>query len=184
MVENSYAPPAPPVVINPSMKGMDNNIQISPLETDDGQSLISAAREALKKFVNPAKAASDDNQDPNTGSDGIEEVAVATLRLPTQEELQEVYAAYNEGNKPKETIYTNVSPTFKKQIQVGWVYSRISEDKNQSVIVWLPKDTEIQLISSQNGIVDAYNFMDDKWTTTGTGRPQGNITVMQETGAR
>ena len=184
MVENSYAPPAPPVVINPSMKGMDNNIQISPLETDDGQSLINAAREALKKFVNPAKAASDDNQDPNTGEDGIEEVAVATLRLPTQEELQALYAEYNEGSKPKETIYTNVSPTFKKQLQVGWVYSRISEDKNQVVVVWLPRDTEIQMVSSQNGIVDAYNFMDDKWTTTGTGRPQGNITVIQESGAR
>jgi hypothetical protein len=184
MVENSYAPPAPPVVINPSMKGMDNNIQIAPLETDDGQSLINAAREALKKFVNPAKAASDDNQDPNTGGDGIEEVAVATLRLPTQEELQALYAEYNEGSKPKETIYTNVSPTFKKQVQVGWVYSRISEDKNQVVVVWLPKDTEIQMVSSHNGVVDAYNFMDDKWTTTGTGRPQGNITVIQESGVR
>ena len=184
MVENSYAPPAPPVVINPSMKGMDNNIQISPLETDDGQSLINAAREALKKFVNPAKAASDDNQDPNTGGDGIEEVAVATLRLPTQEELQALYAEYNEGSKPKETVYTNVSPTFKKQVQVGWVYSRISEDKNQVVVVWLPKDTEIQMVSSHNGVVDAYNFMDDKWTTTGTGRPQGNITVIQESGVR
>jgi hypothetical protein len=184
MVENAYAPPAPPVVINPSMKGMDNNIQISPLETDDGQSLINAAREALKKFVNPAKAASDDNQDPNTGGDGIEEVAVATLRLPTQEELQALYAEYNEGSKPKETIYTNVSPTFKKQVQIGWVYSRISEDKNQVVVVWLPKDTEIQMVSSHNGVVDAYNFMDDKWTTTGTGRPQGNITVIQESGVR
>jgi len=175
---------APPVVINPAMKGMDNNIQISPLETDDGQSLINAARESLKKFVNPAKAASDDNQDPNTGGDGVEEVAVATLRLPTQDELQNIYAEYNSGARPTETIYTNVSPTFKKQLQVGWVYSRISEDKNQSVIVWLPKDTEIQLVSVQNGIVDAYNFMDDKWTTTGTGRPQGNITVIQESGAR
>ena len=184
MVENSYAPPAPPVVINPSMKGMDNNIQISPLETDDGQSLITAAREALKKFVNPAKAASDDNQDPNTGGDGVEEVAVATLRLPTQNELQDIYAEYNSGKRPTETIYTNVSPIFKKQMQVGWVYSRISEDKNQSVIVWLPKDTEIQLVSSQNGIADVYNFMDDKWTTTGTGRPQGNITIIQESGAR
>jgi hypothetical protein len=184
MVENAYAPPAPPVIINPSMKGMDNNIQISPLETDDGQSLITAAREALKKFVNPAKAASDDNQDPNTGGDGVEEVAVATLRLPTQNELQEIYAEYNSGKRPTETVYTNVSPTFKKMVQVGWVYSRISEDKNQVVIVWLPKDTEIQMISSHNGIVDAYNFMDDKWTTTGTGRPQGNITVIQESGAR
>lgn len=184
MVENSYAPPAPPVTINPALKGMDNNIQIAPLETDDGQSLINAAREALKKFVNPAKAASDDNKEPNTGDDDAEEAATAAIRLPTQEELQEVYAAYNDGATPKETIYTNVSPTFKKLVQVGWVYSRISEDKNQSVIVWLPKDTEAQIISSQNGIVDAYNFMDDKWTTTGTGRPQGNITIIQESGVR
>jgi hypothetical protein len=184
MVENSYAPPAPPVVINPSMKGMDNNIQISPLETDDGQSLITAARDAIKKFVNPAKAASDDNQDPNTGGDGVEEVAIATLRLPTQDELQDIYAEYNSGERPTETVYTNVSPIFKKQMQVGWVYSRISEDKNQVVVVWLPKNTEIQLVSSHNGIVDTYNFMDDKWTTTGAGRPQGNITVIQESGAR
>jgi hypothetical protein len=184
LVENSYAPPAPPVVINPSMKGMDNNIQIAPLETDDGQSLINAAREALKKFVNPAKAAADDNKDPNTGDDGKEEVAVATLRMPTQEELQSVYAEYNDGRRPAETIYTNVSPTFKKLVQVGWVYSRISEDKNQLFVAWLPKNTEVQVVSSQNNVVDVYNFMDDKWTTSGTGRPQGNITVIQESGAR
>ena len=184
VVENSYAPPAPPVTINPSMKGMDNSIQISPLETDDGQSLIDAARESLKKYINPAKAASDDNKDPNTGSDNTEEVAVATIRMPTQEELQEVYAEYNDGNKPKETIYTNVSPTFKKNVQVGWVYSRISDDKNQLVVTWLAKDTELQFVSVQNGIVDVYNFMDDKWTTSGTGRPQGNITVIQESGVR
>jgi hypothetical protein len=184
MVENTYAPPAPPVTINPSLKGMDNNIQIAPLETDGGQSLIDAARESLKKFVNPAKAASDDNKEPSTGNDNTEEAATVIIRLPSQDELQELYAEYNEGNRPKETIYTNVSPTFKKAVQVGWVYSRISEDKNQSVIVWLPKDTEAQLVSSQNGIVDVYNFMDDKWTASGTGRPQGNITIIQESGVR
>lgn len=184
VVENSYAPPAPPVVINPTMKGMDNNIQISPLETDDGQSLIDAARESLKKYINPAKAASDDNKDPNTGGDNTEEAVVATIRMPTQEELQEVYAAYNDGMRPTETIYTNVSPTFKKNVQVGWVYSRISEDKNQLVVAWLPRDTELQFVSVQNGMIDVYNFMDDKWTTSGTGRPQGNITVIQESGQR
>ena len=184
MVENSYAPPAPPVIINPSMKGMDNNIQISPLETDDGQSLVTAAREALKKFVNPAKAAADDNQEPNTGSDSNEEVTVATVRLPNQQELQEIYAEYNSGKTPTETVYTNVSPIFKKMQQVGWFYARLSEDKNQAVVIWLPKDTEVQVVSSQNNIVDVYNFMDDKWTTSGTGRPQGNITVIQESGAR
>jgi hypothetical protein len=184
MVENSYAPPAPPVVINPALKVMDNNIQISPLETDDGQSLIEAARESLKKYVSPAKAASDDNKEPNTGDDNAEEAATATLRMPTQEELQSVYAEYNDGRRPAETIYTNVSPTFKKLVQVGWVYSRISEDKNQLFVAWLPRDTEVQVVSSQNNIVDVYNFMDDKWTTSGTGRPQGNITVIQESGAR
>jgi hypothetical protein len=184
VVENAYAPPAPPVVINPTMKGMDNNIQISPLETDDGQSLIDAARESLKKYINPAKASSDDNKDPNTGGDSTEEVAVAVTRMPTQDELQELYATFNDGQTPKETIYTNVSPTFKKNVQVGWVYSRISDDKNQIVVAWLSKDTEIQFVSVQNGIADVYNFMDDKWTTSGTGRPQGNITIIQESGAR
>lgn len=184
MVENAYAPPAPPVAINPSLKGMDNNIQIAPLETDGGQSLIDAARESLKKFVNPSKAASDDNKDPSTGNDNTEEAAAVVIRLPVQEELQELYAEFNEGNLPKQTIYTNTSPTFKKMVQVGWVYSRISEDKNQAVVVWLPKDTEAQLVSSQNGVVDVYNFMDDKWTTSGTGRPQGNITIIQESGVR
>ena len=111
-------------------------------------------------------------------------MAAATLRMPTPEELIQVYAEFNDGNRPKQTIYTNVSPTFKKNVQVGWVYSRISDDKNQSLIVWMPKDTELQLVSVQNGLVDVYNFMDDKWTTSGTGRPQGNITVIQESGTR
>lgn len=182
MVENSYAPPAQPVVINPTMKGMDNNIQVAPLETDGGQSLIEAARESIKKFTNPAKAAADTNAEPDTGDDSTEEVAAATIRLPSQEELQEVYAAFNEGDKPRETIYTNVSPTFKKNVQVGWVYTHLSEDKQQAVTIWLPKDTETQVVSVQNGLVDVYNFMDHKWTTTGTGRPQGNITISQETG--
>jgi hypothetical protein len=68
--------------------------------------------------------------------------------------------------------------------QIGWFYARLSEDKNQAVVIWLPKDTEVQVVSSQNNIVDVYNFMDDKWTSSGTGRPQGNITVIQESGAR
>lgn len=184
MVENSYAPPAPPVIINPTMKGMDNNIQVAPLETDDGQSLINAARESLKKFTNPAKAAADVNAEPDTSGESTEQVVAASVRLPTQEELQEVYAEYNEGKKPRETIYTNVSPTFKKNLQVGWVYTRLSDDKQQAVTVWLAKDTETQIVSVQNGLVDVYNFMDHKWTTTGTGRPQGNITITQETGQK
>lgn len=180
VVENAFVPPAPPVIINPALKSFNNNIQISPLSTDDGQSLINVAREAVKKFVNPSKAASDDNRDPNIGtSDNIEHVAVVIApRVATPEELEKVYVEFN-GAPPKETIYTNVSPTYRKLVQEGWVYARISEDKNQAVIVWVPKDSEAQIISTQNGIIDAYNYMDHKWTTSGTGRPQGNITIIQ-----
>ena len=185
VVENSYAPPAPPVIINPLLKTLDNNVQIVPLETDDGQSLLQLARDSLKKFTNPAKAASDDNKDPDAGTtDNVEQVAAAMRRPATPQELQDVFAEYNQGNTPAETIYTNVSPIFKKNVQVGWVYTRLSEDKQQAITIWLEKGTEAQVVSVQNGLVDAYNFMDDKWTTSGTGRPQGNITVMQETGVR
>lgn len=184
LVENGYSPPAPPVIINPAMKGMDNSIQVAPLETDDGQSLIDAAREALKRFVNPAKAAADDNEDPDLGESNSEETAVAARRFATPEELLEVFEEFNDGTRPQETIYTNVSPTFKRNTQVGWVYTRLSEDKQQAVTIYVPKDAEMQIVSSQNGLIDFYNFMDHKWTTSGTGRPQGNITVIQETGQR
>ena len=185
VVENSYAPPSPPVTINPLLKTLDNNVQIVPLETDDGQSLLQLARDTLKKFTNPARAAGDDNKDPDAGtSDNVEQVAAVMIRQATPEELLEVYAEFNEGNKPPETVYTNVSPTFKKNVQVGWVYTRLSDDKQQAITVWFEKSTESQIVSVQNGIVDVYNFMDDKWTTSGLGRPQGNITVIQETGQR
>ena len=71
---------------------------------------------------------------------------------------------------------------FKKNIQIGWVYTHLSEDKQQAVTIWLPKDTDTQVVSVQNGLIDVYNFMDHKWTASGTGRPQGSITVTQETG--
>ncbi len=185
VVENTYAPPSPPVIVNPLLKTLDNNVQIVPLETDDGQSLLTVAREMLKKFTNPAKAASDDNKDPDAGTnDNVEQVASSLIRQATPQELLEVYEEYNEGQRPAETVYTNVSPTFKKNVQVGWVYTRLSEDKQQAVTIWLEKANEAQIVSVQNGLIDVYNFMDDKWTTSGTGRPQGNITVIQETGQR
>jgi hypothetical protein len=185
VVENSFVPPAAPVVINPINQRLNNNIQIVPLQTDDGQSLLQLARESLKKFSNPARAAADDNKDPVIGTtDSVEQVAAVMIRQATPQELLDVYAEFNEGNKPPETIYTNVSPIFKKQIQVGWAYSRLSEDKQQAITVYLKKNTELELISVQNGIPDAYNFMDDKWTTSGTGRPQGSIVVIQNSGTR
>jgi len=185
VVENNFAPPAQPIIINPLMKSLDNNVQIVSLETDDGQSLLQLARDSLKKFTNPSRAASDDNKDPDAGTnDSVEQVAALVIRQATSQELLEVFAEFNNGSIPTETVYTNVSPTFQKNVQVGWVYTRLSDDRQQAVTIWLNKANELQVVSVQNGLIDVYNFVDDKWTTSGTGRPQGNITVMQESGAR
>lgn len=181
VVENSFAPPAPPVTINPALKGMNNNIQIAPLSTDDGQSLLKVARESIKKYVNPSKAASDDNKDPSLGtSDSVDQIASATqTRQATPAELLAVYSEYN-TSAPKVTIYTNVSPTYHKLVQVGWVYSVLSEDKQQAATIWLPKNTQVEVVVFQNGIGDGYDFVDHKWTTTGTGRSQGSIIINQQ----
>ena len=181
MVENTFAPPAPPVIVNPALKNMNNSIQIAPLQTDDGQSLLKAARDSLKKYVDPAKAAADDNKEPSIGTkESTEQVIAATqLREATQAELEQVYKEFN-GTKPKTTVYTNVSPSYYKLVQVGWVYARLSEDRLQAVGVWLPKDTQVEVISVQNGISDGYDFVDHKWTTTGTGRAHGHIVINQQ----
>ena len=179
MVENSYAPPSPPVVINPALNSMNNNIQVAPLETDDGKSLIEVARDSLQKYTNPSKSAAEDNNELSVGEANLEQVSVVIRpRLATPEELLSVYVQIN-GEAPTQTIYTNVSPTFRKLVQVGWVYARISEDKNQAVGIWTDRNSEVQIVSVQNGVIDAYNFMDHTWTTSGTGRPQGSITVIQ-----
>lgn len=180
MVENSYTPPSPPVVINPALNSMNNNIQVAPLETDDGKSLVEVARDSLKKYTNPSKAAAEDNNEPVTGESNLEQVSaiVQRPRLASQDELLAVYAQIN-NELPNQTLYTNVSPTFRKLVQVGWVYARISEDKNQAVGIWTDRESEAQIVSVQNGIIDVYNFMDHSWTTSGTGRPQGSITVIQ-----
>jgi hypothetical protein len=178
VVESSFSPPSAPVPVNTAVKSMNNtNIQISSLITDDGKSLLIMARESIKKYINPGQRQADDNKEPV--SDDLEQVSVAMLpRQATISEVEKIYIDIN-GELPKKTVYTNVSPTFRKQIQNGWVYARMSEDKNQLAIVYTSKDSTAQVVSSQNGIVDAYNYSDAKWTTSGTGRPNGHITIIQ-----
>jgi len=183
VVESTFTPPSPPATVSLALRGSDNTLQISSPLTDTGISLVEKARNDLKKYANPSKAASDDNENPDVGA-STEQIAVVSVRLATPQEIENVYLEFNPEGLPKETIYTNISPTFKKNVQVGWVYTRLSDDKNQAVTIWVTKDSEAQIVSVQNGIADVYNMMDDKWTTSGTGRPQGNITVIQESGVR
>lgn len=180
MVENSFTPPAPPVKVNMTMKQVNNTLQISAPTTDSGDSLNKISKNALKLSLNPSQAAADANQDPDSGGDPFEEVAVLIAAKPaTPDQLEQVYLE-NNATLPKQTIHTNVSPVLnKKLVQIGWAYSELSQDKEQAATVWLPLNTQVQVVVSQNGLVDSYNFMNQKWTNQGDGRPQGTITIVQ-----
>jgi len=180
MVENNFTPPAPPVKVDMTLKQVNNSLQISSPTTTNGLSLAKLSKNSAKAANNPAQAAADNNADPNSDGFSIEEVAVALQTKQTAADtLTKVYVDIN-GEFPKKLIYTNVSPVLsKKMIQVGWVYSVLSPDKLQAATVWLPKNSEVEVVVSQNGIIDSYNFANQKWTTQGDGRPQGTITIVQ-----
>ena len=185
VVENNAQPPSPPAKVDLTLKQLDNSLQIAAPPSDTGDSLISRSRRDNKKATNPSAAAAADNADPDVGlKENVEQVASVIIRQATQEELVVVYREFNEGTEPKETVYTKVSPAFKKQLQVGWYVSSLSDAKLQSADIYLPKDTRAQVILVQDGVVDSFNFADHKWPTSGTGMPNGNITVIQRTGAK
>jgi FecR protein len=180
VVENSFTPPSPPAVVNLTGKQLNNSLQISTPQTTSGVDVVSKARKDTTTKTNPAKASAESNDVLDNADDSIiQMITVATqIRPATSDELSQLYAD-NNGSPPKETIYTNVSPTYYKKVQVGWVYTKLSDSKQEGVTVYLPKDTGVQLISVQDGIPDSYNFSNQKWTTQGTGKPQGNITIWQ-----
>lgn len=180
VVENGFTPPSPPAVVNLSVKQLNNSLQISQPSSSTGENVVTKARKDLRSKTNPSGAAADDNKDPDSGGESLEvaSVAAALTRPATASELVDLYISTN-GDTPKETVYTNVSPTYYKKVQVGWVYAVLSESKQEAAIVWLPKDSKVQVITIQDGIIDAYNFADQKWTSQGTSRPSGTITINQ-----
>jgi len=180
VVENGFTPPSPPTVVNLSVKQLNNSLQISQPSASTGENVVTKARKDLKSKTNPSAAAADDNKDPESGGESLEiaSVAATQTRQATPSELLDLYIT-NNGDKPAETVYTNVSPIYYKKVQVGWAYAVLSESKQEAAVVWLPKDSKVQVITIQDGIVNAYNFADQKWTTQGTSRPSGTITISQ-----
>lgn len=179
VVENAFTPPSPPAVVNMNGKSLNNSLQISAPQTSSGMDVVTKSRKDLASKTNPGKAAGDSNENPDAGGEPVELVIAATQTRPaTQSELVQLYADFN-GELPNAPIYTNVSPTYYKKVQVGWVYTHLSDSRQEAVTVFLPKDTAVQLISVQDGVPDSYNFANQKWTTQGTGKPQGTITIWQ-----
>jgi hypothetical protein len=179
VVETSSGPPSTPSVISMEGRSADNNIQLSTPSLEGGANLLTQARKDIKNKVNPAEAAADNNQDPDTGTDDLNQVFAALQRTPTPSELLQVYEEYNSDAPLKQTLYTDISPLLKKQIQIGWAYSLLSQAKLEVVTVVLPKATGVDITTIQDGSYDYYNFSEQKWPTSGTGRPNGHITIIQ-----
>ena len=182
VVQSAAASPTTPTVLNLQDKGLDNSLQLTTISDTSGDNfLVNARREILKK-LNPSASAANDNADPNVGTnDDVKEIAVALRPTPTQAQLIEVYVQNNPGKELTETIDTVVSPIFsKKQVQTGWAVSILSDAKLEAADVYLPLDTKNLVIVSQDGTINAYNFSDHHWPTSGTGRPLGIITVIQK----
>lgn len=179
VVETSSGPPSTPSVISMEGRSADNNIQLSTPSLEGGANLLTQARKDIKNKVDPAGAAADNNQDPDTGTDDLNQVFAALQRTPTPSELLQVYEEYNSDAPLKQTLYTDISPLLKKQIQIGWAYSLLSQAKLEVVTVVLPKATGVDITTIQDGSYDYYNFSEQKWPTSGTGRPNGHITIIQ-----
>lgn len=181
IVESANAPPSKPTVTNMTGRNLDNSLQITPPGTLSGGNLINQARRDIKRSSDPSGAAADQNAEPDVGTvDDVKEVAIALRPSPTQAQLLEVYVSLNPDEPLAETIHTDISPIFnKKNVQVGWAFSSLSDAKLQSTDVYLPLDTKAQLIIAQDGTVNTFNFSDHHWPTSGTGRPDGTIIINQ-----
>jgi len=180
LVQNSFIPPSPPLKISTALKALNNSIQLAPLNTDDGKSLIKFAKDAATKYSNPSKAASDSNKEPTTGSsDNADEAAIAAQQKTSENNKDNKETSDTKSTVSTKTIYTNVSPTYVKQVQEGWAYTRISSDKNQIVSVLVDLGSDAQVVSSQEGLIDFYNFVNSKYPTSGSGKPTGNINIIQ-----
>lgn len=191
VVENTFTPPSPPVVINLSMRQLDNALQVSSPPTTSGVSLLSRARADVQKASNPSAAAAESNKDPQAVASAgpIEQTAtVVTTQDTTQQTIKtaETSAVYIDVQPEKSTpvplkqTLSKVSPIYQKQILAGWVYSSLSSDNQQAATIWQNKETQVQITVTQNGVSDSYNFVGADYPNTGTGRAQGNITINQQ----
>lgn len=182
LVESDSAPPTTPTALNLADKPLDNSLQLTTVSDASGDNFLMNARREILKRLNPGASAANDNAEPEVGSrDDVKEIAVALRPAATQEQLIEIYLQNNPGKALTESIETVVSPIFsKKQVQTGWAISILSNAKLEAADVYLPLDTKAQVTVAQDGDINAFNFSDHHWPTSGTGRPQGNITVIQK----
>lgn len=203
VVESASVPPSTPAIIRLDIARLDNNLQVGTVQTASGFSVIQAARQEAKETSNPAAASSESNATPDVGVSSASDSAgagesVAQITQQATEEPVSVSVQQQTSNpdtqpvqetiektiiqsppEPPQTTPSKVQPIIEKVTTIGWVFTSVSQNKLQEANVVLPKDSKIELIVIQDGVVDRYNFNGQSYPNPGLLTPEGTIFIRQ-----
>ena len=184
LVETANQAPSPPITVNLSGMGIGNNLMITPPKTQSGASIVAAARAAAEKTGDAKREEKkDDNdskdqeknhvaqkQDSSNNKESSEEKTEIKKNDSSIEDLaSQVGSRETTDNEFVFKLYKDKSNTM----QIGWQWESLSPSgKNYSNVV-MPMDTKVQVVVSQDMIVNSYNFGPG-------GKPQGSITIVQQ----
>jgi len=177
LVENQNNRPSPPMLVKLEPTQVNNNIIVSSPKTEGGHSLIEKAREAVKEAQKSSQEkAAEKNNNPSSGVSGVSPEQDAQI---TQQSTVTVTVTQTktDNSKPVQKSAqqimaesTHVTPVLQKQIQTGWQYYNMSDSKNETVTLILPKSTVSQIVVVQDLVQDTFQFAN---------KPGGYITIKQ-----
>ena len=171
-------------VSNPAAAASDNNatpdLGVSSDNNDSGndnsssagagESVAQIVQQATEEPVSVTVAAA--REEPNPDTSVVEQTTQTTV----------IKTSAPEAPKPPEpvtSIDSKIQPIYEKVAVVGWMYTSTSQNKAHFANVVLPKDSKIELIVVQDGMVDRYNFNGQSYPTPGLITPEGTIMIKQ-----
>lgn len=188
LVETMNAAPSPPVVVNLGGMAIGNNLMVTPPKTVSGVNVIAAARQAAQATGDMKKEDKKDNKEDKDDSKDHEKQHVAQkqesqnkdqsgeektdVKKSQPDDLLENLTASRESSSENEFVFKLYKDKSNTQ-QIGWQYESLSPNGRNYTNVVMPLDTKIQVVVSQDMIVNSYNFGPG-------GKPQGTITVVQQ----
>ena len=135
-----------------------------------GETVAQIAQQATEEPVSVTVAAA--REEPNPDTAVIEQTTQTTV----------IQTAPPEPPKPPEPLPSTdskIQPIYEKISVIGWVYSSISQNKAHVANVVVPKDSKIELVVIQDGVVDRYNFNGQSYPNPGLVTPEGTIMIRQ-----
>lgn len=138
-----------------------------------GETVAQIAQQATEDPVSitVAAAASEPNPDTAAVEQAMQTTVIQTAPTP------------DPTPTPTPSNELKIQPIIEKVATVGWKYASISQNKTQDATVILPKDSKVELIVIQDGVIDRYNFNGQSYPNPGLITPEGIIMIKQSSGA-